>query len=30
LRRDWQARLYLGCVIAAEMRAAVAKETGYR
>jgi hypothetical protein len=27
---DWQTRLYLGCVIAAEMRAAVARETGYR
>lgn len=30
LARDWQARLYLGCVIAGEMRAAVARETGYR
>jgi hypothetical protein len=27
---NWQTRLYLGCVIAAEMRAAVARETGYR
>jgi hypothetical protein len=27
---DWKTRLYLGCVIAAEMRAAVARETGYR
>jgi hypothetical protein len=30
LAPDWQARMYLGCVIAAEMRAAVARETGYR